>query len=306
MSDMKRKFEGGIGNADQEESSQKFQRKFGRNRNKKFRRQGMAQTSSGVTSVASAPVQSARPVVDFKLCGKKYSGQCWKDVQCFKCDKKGHYASECNTGNFGVTCFKCGKVGHISRNCKMATQGSVGGSESQGPATSTARAKTFKMTKRSNAQDSDVVAGTLSLNSVPVKVLFDSRASKSFISEECVSNMDLMLEDLNEPLTIEVANQDKVSHKANIDCRKKKVLLYTEDNKRIIYQGQKQEKKFLSILKAKKLLRQGCEAYLAHIVDTEKKVLMLEEIPVVREFLDVFPEELPRLPPIGRLSFLLI
>ncbi|KAL8123999.1 hypothetical protein AgCh_011848 [Apium graveolens] len=56
-SDRKRKFEGGIGNADQEESSQKFPRKFGRNRNKRFRRQGMAQTSSGVTSVASAPCQ---------------------------------------------------------------------------------------------------------------------------------------------------------------------------------------------------------------------------------------------------------
>ncbi|XP_074374385.1 uncharacterized protein LOC141714785 [Apium graveolens] len=256
----------------------------------------MVQTSSDVTSVASAPVQSTRPVVDCKSCGKKHSGQCRKDVKCFKCDKKGHYALECNTGNFGVTCFKCGKVGHISKNCKMVTQGHVGGSKSQGSATSTARARTFKMTKRSNAQDSDVVVGTLSLNSVPIKVLFDSRVSKSFISKECVSNIDLMLEDLNEPLTIEVANQDKVSvnqfcprcqleicghffsvdlipfqlgefdmilgmdwlsrHKANIDYKEKEVLLYKGDNNRIIYQGQKQEKKFLSILEAKKLLRQ--------------------------------------------------
>ncbi|XP_074336458.1 uncharacterized protein LOC141673604 [Apium graveolens] len=42
----------------------------------------------------------------------------------------------------------------------MATQGNVGGGESQGPTTSTARARTFKMTKRSDAQDSDVVAGS--------------------------------------------------------------------------------------------------------------------------------------------------
>ncbi|XP_074346892.1 uncharacterized protein LOC141685702 [Apium graveolens] len=274
--------------------------------------------NSGVTSVASAPVQSTRPVVDCMLCGKKHSGQCRKDVQCFKCDKKGHYALECNTGNIGVTCFKCHKVGHISRNCKTATQGSVGWNESQGPATSTTRARTFKMTKRSTAQDSDVVADTLSLNFVPVKVLFDSGASKSFISKECVSKMNLILEDLNEPLLIEVANQDTVSvnrlcprchieigghffsvdllpfqlgefdvilgmdwlsqHKANTDCKKKKVLLYSEDNRRIVYQGQKQDKKFLSILEAKTLLRKGCEAYLAHVVDTEKKVVVDEAV----------------------------
>ncbi|KAL8092355.1 hypothetical protein AgCh_034590 [Apium graveolens] len=275
-SDKKRKFDSGADKADREESSQKFPRKFGQNRNKRFKRQGFTQTSSGDTSVASAPVQSTRPIVECKSCRRKHSGQCRKDVQCFKFDKKGQFASECNSGNLRVTCFKCGKVEHISRNCKMATQGSVGGSESQGPATSIARARTFKMTKRSNAQDSDVVVGTLSLNSMHVKVLFDSGASKYFISKECVSNMELMLEDLAEPLTIEVANQDKVP---------------------------KQEKKFISILEAKKLLRQGCEAYLAHVVDTEKKAPSLDEIPVVNEISDIFPDELPGLPPDREIEF---
>ncbi|KAL8125444.1 hypothetical protein AgCh_012944 [Apium graveolens] len=59
-------------------------------------------------------------------------------------------------------------------------------------------------------KDSDVVAGTLSHNSIPIRVLFDSGASKSFMSKDCVVKMDLMLEDLAEPLTIEVANQDRV------------------------------------------------------------------------------------------------
>ncbi|XP_074336234.1 uncharacterized protein LOC141673388 [Apium graveolens] len=206
----KRKSESVTNKEDQKESSQKFVKRFGQNRNKRFRRKGFPQVRPSATSIASSPAQSIKPVMECKSCGKRHCGQCRKDVQYFKCDQKGHYALDCSSGNPGVTCFKYGKVGHIIIKCKVATQGSVGGSASQGPATSTVRARTFKMTKRSNAQDSDVVVGTLSLNSVPVKVLFDSRASKSFISKECVRRIDLMLEDLAESLTIGVANQDRV------------------------------------------------------------------------------------------------
>ncbi|XP_063944603.1 uncharacterized protein LOC135150927 [Daucus carota subsp. sativus] len=245
------------------------------------------------------------------------------NVDCFRCGQKGHYSTECRVQNPGITCHKCGKVGHVANNCRSNIQTSVGGSSCQGPVNSTARARTFKMTKKSTPQDSDVVAGTLSLNFVPVKVLFDSGASKSFISKGCVSRMDLMLEDLPESLTIEVANQDKFSvsqfcpkcqleilghsfladlipfelgefdvilgmdwlslYKVKIDCKKKKVIIFTEDNEKVVFQGQRQEKKFLSIMQVKKLLRQGCEAYLAHVLDTKKETPKLEEIPVVRD-----------------------
>ncbi|XP_074327647.1 uncharacterized protein LOC141665564 [Apium graveolens] len=159
----------------------------------------------------------------------------------------------------------------------------------------------------------------------------------------CVVKIQLMLENLDEPLTIEVANQDKVPvsqffpkcsieisghsfptdlipsnlgefdvilgmdwlslYKASIDCKKNRVVMYTTDNIRISYQGQKQEKKFLSVLQAKKLLRQGYEAYLAHMVDTKKETSTLDEIPIVREYPDVFPEELPGLPPDREIEF---
>ena len=38
------------------------------------------------------------------------------------------------------------------------------------------------------------------------------------------------------------------------------------------------------------------QAYLAYIVDKELREPKIEDIPVVCEFLNVFPEELPRLP----------
>ena len=49
-------------------------------------------------------------------------------------------------------------------------------------------------------------------------------------------------------------------------------------------------------LRAKCLLRKGCQRYLAHVVDTRKEVLKLDDILVVREFPDVFPEDLRGIP----------
>ena len=59
----------------------------------------------------------------------------------------------------------------------------------------------------------------------------------------------------------------------------------------------------ISALIASKLLRKGCEAYLACIVNTEVDKLKLADIPVVCEFSDIFPEELLGLPPDREIEF---
>ncbi|XP_062103548.1 uncharacterized protein LOC133814627 [Humulus lupulus] len=47
----------------------------------------------------------------------------------------------------------------------------------------------------------------------------------------------------------------------------------------------------------KRLLESGCMGYLASVVDTYKEQkLKPEDVPVVRDFLEVFPKDLPRLP----------
>ncbi|KAL5578135.1 hypothetical protein UlMin_019834 [Ulmus minor] len=49
----------------------------------------------------------------------------------------------------------------------------------------------------------------------------------------------------------------------------------------------------ISVLKAKKLLSNGCVGYLAHIVDTTvDATLMPKDVHVVKNFLEVFPEDL--------------
>ena len=59
----------------------------------------------------------------------------------------------------------------------------------------------------------------------------------------------------------------------------------------------------ISTLETKRLLLKGCESYLARVVDTSLTEIKLENVPVVCEFPDVFPEELPGLPPDRELEF---
>ena len=92
-------------------------------------------------------------------------------------------------------------------------------------------------------------------------------------------------------------------HKAQIDYANKKVELRTAKNATVIFKGEKQQNKFLTVVQTKRLLRQGCEAYIAYVLDTEKGSLRIEDIPVVCEFPDVFPDELPGLPPDREIEF---
>lgn len=50
---------------------------------------------------------------------------------------------------------------------------------------------------------------------------------------------------------------------------------------------------FLSMIQAKRMLRKGCDGYLAYIVNTQIPYSKIGSIPVVCEFGDVFSEELP-------------
>ncbi|KAA3465995.1 Retrotransposon protein [Gossypium australe] len=59
----------------------------------------------------------------------------------------------------------------------------------------------------------------------------------------------------------------------------------------------------VSVMKALNYVRKGCEAYLAYVIDTKVSEKKVEYVPVVSEFPDVFPEELPGLPPIREIEF---
>ncbi|KAL2226202.1 UNVERIFIED_CONTAM: Transposon Tf2-12 polyprotein [Sesamum indicum] len=94
-------------------------------------------------------------------------------------------------------------------------------------------------------------------------------------------------------------------HKAIVDCYKKEVMIEYSGESKVILVGDRQVVPIcvISAMEARRLMLEGCEAYLAHVVDTEKVNPTLEEIPVVRDFPEVFPDDLPGLPPHREVDF---
>jgi hypothetical protein len=59
----------------------------------------------------------------------------------------------------------------------------------------------------------------------------------------------------------------------------------------------------ISATQAKQLLLEECQVYLAFLKESPHEERKMEEIPIVQEFLDVFLEYFPRLPPDMEIEF---
>ena len=94
-------------------------------------------------------------------------------------------------------------------------------------------------------------------------------------------------------------------YKATINCQEKRVIFGDVNKPEFVYQGSqpKGQVKLISALKAKKLLTKGCDGYLAFVKDTSKVESRIEDYAVVGEYADVFPDELPGLPPHREVEF---
>ncbi|XP_074346856.1 uncharacterized protein LOC141685663 [Apium graveolens] len=224
-----------------------------------------------------------------------------------------------------------------------SNQPQIASSSNRPALTYPAQARTFNMNVKDAIQSTDVVSGTLSVNAASAKVLIYSGATRTFILKSFVNKLNCETQLMHESLSIILANQDRTSvncicphcsieiaghifpanlipfqlgefdvilgmnwltsFSAQIDCKDKRVVLSTPQGKKVTFKGQKQTQTFLTSMQAKKLIQKGCEAYLAYVVDKGREVSNPEDIPVVRDFLDVFPEELSGLPPDRQIEF---
>ena len=75
----------------------------------------------------------------------------------------------------------------------------------------------------------------------------------------------------------------------------------------MIFRGIRREiaPSLINPMTASKMLRKGCQGYLAFVVDRRQEGTRLEDIPIVKEFLDVFPDDISGLPPDIEIEFVI-
>ena len=95
-------------------------------------------------------------------------------------------------------------------------------------------------------------------------------------------------------------------YEATINCKAKTVGFKPPGEEMFTFFGNRRssQKMFISAMRARKWIADGCTGFLASVLDTTKKGRdELKDVPVVNEFVSVFPEDLPGLPPDREVTF---
>ncbi|XP_073285469.1 uncharacterized protein, partial [Primulina huaijiensis] len=98
------------------------------------------------------------------------------------------------------------------------------------------------------------------------------------------------------------------SYRAVIDCVAKTVRFPVKDDDSGIFQssGISLGIPYISCIKAREMLSKGCQRFLATVIDVNTEMTMkLGEIEVVRDFPDVFTNDVPGLPPDREVEFVI-
>ena len=96
-------------------------------------------------------------------------------------------------------------------------------------------------------------------------------------------------------------------HRATLDCYKKEVRLVRPEEPVMIFRGIRREitPSLINAMTASKMLRKGFQGYWAFVVDRRQEGTRLEDIPIVKEFPDVFPYDISSLPSDKAIEFVI-
>ena len=90
-----------------------------------------------------------------------------------------------------------------------------------------------------------------------------------------------------------------------VDCRMKRVTLRTPNEDEVTFIGERSNhlSNVISVAIAGTMVQKGCEAYLAYVIDAVNVRPSVSDLPTVSDFSDLFPKELPGLPPQREIEF---
>ncbi|GJS27870.1 putative nucleotidyltransferase, ribonuclease H [Tanacetum coccineum] len=257
---------------------------------------------------------------------------------CNTCGRR--HPGECRRA--AGTCFKCGQAGHLQRDCKKNTGASSSGHADKKPDAS-GRVFALTQDQAANTSGTitgalfifgravfvlfdtgathSVISTKFASCFTMTPILLDhvlcistpmkDSARITHVYRDLPLQFDDKIRSVN-ALPLDMCEFDIIlgidwlaAHRATIDCHSRRVIFGDIHAPEFIYHGSLPGKsmKIISALKARTLLSHGCEGFLATIHDTTSDVSSIHDQPIVSEFQDVFPEELPGIPPIRDVEF---
>ncbi|XP_051133105.1 uncharacterized protein LOC127252819 [Andrographis paniculata] len=96
-----------------------------------------------------------------------------------------------------------------------------------------------------------------------------------------------------------------MAYQAQFDCRKRSILLVGAMGEQVNYAGSARQPsmKVISSLSFQSFIRKGYPVYLSEVRDLKQGEQRLQNIHVVRDFPDVFPDDIPGMPPAREVDF---
>ncbi|TYJ97948.1 ty3-gypsy retrotransposon protein [Cucumis melo var. makuwa] len=198
-------------------------------------------------------------------------------------------------------CFRCRQPGHIADACPRKLIETT-----SHPPPASQQGRVFATTRQEAERASTVVTGTLPILGHYAFVMFDFVSSHSFISSVFVQHVGLEVEPLNGVLSVSTPSGEVLLSKEKIKACRVEIANQMLDVTLLVLDMQD----FDVILGMDWLSANHASinyfrtwSILASVVDTREPEVSLSSEPVVMEYPDVFPDELPGLPPPREIDF---
>ncbi|XP_021607608.1 uncharacterized protein LOC110611529 [Manihot esculenta] len=254
------------------QGSSKRQKSFQPARSSQSQRQGQ----KSAQSLASGSVQQTTSVANSGGSGRSLP------PECDHCRRRHTGTCRLLTG----ACFICGSMDHVMRDCPKKQTASAPATERTAPVTQKTRSKgTSESTGTSSQRVSEIMDRPESR--APARA-YAIKAREDQDSLDIIMGMDWLFR-----------------HQVIVDCRKKRITLKTLDGEEVVVVGERSYflSNIISATAARRMIRKGYEAYLACVLEGKKEKPIVQDIPTVCDFSDVFPDELPGLPPEREVEF---